>query len=234
VVPTPHGPIRVSRHPDGVEIELPDGVNGVTDGGQKLSSGRNSLNQIPSAPALKKLKPTYPNAWLESIEGYPTAGHWDGWYAFCGQPNGADRSYGLEGISVHIPSDRVLAVPRRELFALEMNTDECSGAMPVKGALRTRVPEICGQNFTIDVIGEGLSQVEEFGIFCLDQGKEGIRQTVDLLELPGLHLCLPTRLVEDFSKGVIHRFRPKGPFRLRVSQCYGPDAAISGLCFKFK
>jgi len=227
-VATPHGVIRAGF--DGCDgwLEIPEGCHGTvttTSGPRIFGSGRHEIPSLRKASAPARFldeQATYPASWLADAPLDESLSEATGWIAFAAHSDGQDETR-LDSETTVRSSDQVIhGRARREHFSASAATDAFTGA------LRTTIPHVVQQTFTVDV-KRPTGIPYRLGIFCRDASREGIVQTIDLLDLDSRKIVAPTRQIRDFSKGVVLWFSYDRAVRIRVAHCPGADAILNGL-----
>lgn len=244
-VPTPRGPVKIERAEGAIHVSLPEGMTGEGPEGETLHPG-NSTIPSPSRPPkviLHGFGARHEWDWLPDGDPTQDPGEQWAWIAYAAA-EGNDVRSGFEGAKFHVFSDiegdvKVPegtipggALARSSLARREPWPNRDHAPRLLRGALRGRSPRPCQQTIRIRVVGD-LSHVQEVALWFADPAKEKIILSVDVLAEPGRYMVLPTRKVEHFSDGRVLRFRPRGPFLLRVcNRIDSPDTTLSGIAFK--
>jgi hypothetical protein len=224
-VATPHGAIRAGFDGGAAWLEVPAGCRAavrLNDGLHEFGSGRHEFATpvMDRAPvALSAPSPAYAASWLPDGDLASGLAKASGWIAFAATPDGGDIIQLPADTRVVTSENKPRGCPRRQHFP---------DVAEFSGALRTRVPQVVEQTFSVEV--ERPTGVPyALGIFCRDTAAEGIIQTVDVLDLERKTLIAPTRQLRNFENGVVLWLRYDRSVRIRICHCPGPDATLDGL-----
>jgi len=144
------------------------------------------------------------------------------WIAFSADSSNGDQYNLHEATCVVIPDERTHGRAWRHHFAVS--------EAPFSGALRTNYPAVVQQSFAVDVHRPDGAPYR-LGIYCRDVANEGVRQTIDVLDLETKTLLAPTRLVKNFADGIVLWLTCRRSVRIRVCDFPGHEACLNGLFF---
>ena len=222
-VATPHGVIRAGFDGEAAWIEVPPGCR-CHAGEDVLAAGRHDISFLPRLRrpvALSSPDHLFPATW-EADGSLDEAISATEWLAFSADSSNGDRCNLQEATRVVIPDERTHGRAWRHHFA--------DSEAPFSGALRTNYPAVVQQSFAVDVHRpDGVPY--RLGIYCRDVANEGVRQTIDVLDLETKTLLAPTRLVENFADGIVLWLTCRRSVRIRVCDFPGHEACLNGLFF---
>ena len=244
-VPTPAGQIHVERDGRSIRIELPQGVRGRGPAGETLESGRHVVAEPNRAltVSISTTQPRYEWEWLpDGDPSNPLNSDW-AWIAYAARPDGDEIGGGLEKIGVeiqagiegevHLPASQLGQAASCNGLARREHWPESDKKFPLfRGALRGRNPGPCNQTVRVRLLGR-LGALEEVALYFGDPRGEEPILSVEVFAEPGRHLLLPVRVVRDFRRGRVLRFRPQGPCLLRVSsRIDSPNTTLSAVALR--